>query len=115
MQKVAGLTVVGNGSGIFRATYNGQRDRVVEACRAEMERQKERADHERGKRFELLGEKLAMMREQMMRKHGPIGRMLKRIESAWAMAWAIVHCLPEIGESLGFWEIIREDEEDAHN
>ena len=114
MQKVAGLTVVGNGRGIFRATYNGQRDRVVEACRQEMVRQKERADHERGKRFELLGEKLAMMREQLMSKRGPVRRMQTAIETAWAMAWAIVHCLPEIGEKLGFWEIIREEEEDAH-
>ena len=114
MQKVAGLTVVGNGSGIFRATYNGQRDRVVEACRAEMERQKERADHEQEKRFELLGEKLEMMRRQMMRKRGPVWRLIRKIETAWAMLWAITHCWPEMGENAGLWERIDPNGKNDH-
>ena len=114
MQRVAGLTVIANGSGEFRAVYNGQRDRVVEACKAEMERQKERADHEQEERFRLLGEKTEMMRKHLMRRRGPIRRALNAIETAWAMIWAIWHCLPEMGENIGLWEDTRKDEQNAY-
>lgn len=108
MQRVAGLTVVGNGNGEFLAMYNGQRDRVVEACKAELERQKERAEYERGQRFELLGEKVEMLRKYMMCRRGPIRRALNAIETAWGMIWAIAHCWPEMGETAGLW--VKEDD-----
>lgn len=39
MQRIAGMIVKAGGVG-FEATYNGQRDKVVDAIREEMERQK---------------------------------------------------------------------------
>lgn len=132
MQRIAGMTVTASGNGSFEAVFNGQRDKVVEAVKAEMRRQKEamnaemdsmreeladeiaierdRADINARARFRLLGERLETFTASLTHRRGPVKRALRSIENAWAMAYGIVKCLPEIGETLGLWEIIREEE-----
>lgn len=132
MQRIAGMTVTARGNGSFEAVFNGQRDRVVEAAMAEMARQKEalnaemdsmreqltgeiaverdRADIQYRARCCLLGERLDALKASLMRRRGPVRRAMRAIENSWAMIWATAKCLPEIGERLGLWEIIREED-----
>lgn len=133
MQWIAGMYLKADGA--CEAWYNGKRDEMVEAVKAEMERQKaalnaemdsmrerltdeiaierDRADINTGKRNEFQAKYLGVILNPITGKRGPIKRMMKRIETAWAMIWAIWHCLPEIGEKLGLWEDMRKDEENA--
>lgn len=95
MQRVAGMSVVVRADGVSEAFYNGQRDRVVEAVRAEAEgrvkQAEDRAERER-RRAEDQARKCNRMRRRSMcaiaakmdRKRGILGR----IEDAWAYAWA---------------------------
>lgn len=130
MQRIAGMTIKADGA--CEAWYNGQRDRVVEAVKAEMARQKEamsaemdsmreeltgqiaierdRADINSRARCRLLGDKLDGMRESLTRRNSPVRRALRAAENMLAMVVGTVMCLPEIGERLGLWEIIREGE-----
>lgn len=130
MQRIAGMTVKADGA--CEAWYNGQRDKMLEAVKAEMQRQKEamnaemdsmrdeladeiaierdRADINARARFRLLGDRLEAFTASLTHKRGPVKRALRVIENAWAMAYGITKCLPEIGERLGLWEIIREEE-----
>lgn len=130
MQRIAGMTVKAQGD--CEAWYNGQRDRIVETVKAEMARQRDalnaemdsmreqltdeiaverdRADINTNKRNEFQAKYLSVILNPITHKHGPIRRALRAVENAWAMIWATAKCMPEIGESLGFWEIIREDE-----
>lgn len=55
----------------------------------------------------FMGRNLAYMRTPY--KRGLLERLAGAIEDAWAMLWAMVHCLPEMGEHLGLWERIDHD------
>lgn len=119
MKQVCGLAVTVKASGVSEAYYNGQRDRVVEAVKVEMARQRaeleeqlrierDRADIKEARLNHALAENLKRMHERRRRS------VLRRaLENAWAMLWAMAHCWAEMGETLGLWEIIRED--DAHD
>lgn len=118
MQRIAGMTVTVKADGVSEAFYNGQRDRVVEAVREEMARQKERYDADMAqmkrdaelelKRMEselqverdradiqsrgrsrLQREKLTKLKESLCRRRGPIHKLLNAVELAWAYIWAL--------------------------
>lgn len=130
MQRIAGMTIKADGA--CEAWYAGQRDKIVETVKAEMAQQKaalnaemdsmrekladeiaierDRADINARARCRLLGDRLEAFTSSLTHKCGPVKRALRCLESAWAMAYGIVKCLPEIGETLGLWEIIREEE-----
>lgn len=132
MQRIAGMTVTARADGNFEAVYNGQRDRMVEAIKAEMARQKEalnaemdvmreeltgeiaverdRAEIQHRARCRLLGEKLDGLTRTLAGRKSPVRRAKRAAENAWAMVWGTVMCLPEIGERLGLW--VREWPED---
>lgn len=136
MQRIAGMTVMANADGAFNAVYNGQRDKVVEAVKAEMARQREalnaemdsmreeltgeiaverdRADINLKARCRLLGERLDGLHKNLFGRKSPAARARRAMENAWAMIWAIGKCWVEIGETLGFWERIEGDEEDEN-
>lgn len=131
MQRVAGMTVTVKANGVSEAFYNGQRDRVVEMVRNEMERQKaamnlemerqrdemraeleqERdwAEINRKARERLLAEKLDMLNRMSEPKHaGLIRRGINKLE----MLCAICMNWREMGEKLGLWEFVGDDEHD---
>lgn len=136
MQRIAGMTVMANADGAFNAVYNGQRDKVVEAVKAEMARQREalnaemdsmreeltgeiaverdRADINLKARCRLLDDRLETLKKNLTGRKGPAARACRALENAWAMIWAIGKCWVEIGETLGFWERIEGDEEDEN-
>ena len=128
MNRTACMAVTVRADGVSEAIYNGQRDRVVEAVRAEAERETQAVREEmRRQRAELearikaeadraelrewrLNRELALKldRATPARRRGPVRRALRAIEGGWAMAWAICHCWAEIGERLGLWVIERD-------
>lgn len=129
MQRIAGMTVKAQGD--CEAWYNGQRDALVEAVKAEMLRQRDalnaemddmrqqmdkeisverdRAQMQYKARCRLLDERLDMMRRSLTARKSPARRAARAIEDAWAMAWALGKCLPEIGERLGLWRYEGDD------
>lgn len=129
MQRIAGMTVKADGA--CEAWYNGQRDKMLEAVKAEMQRQKQamsaemdsmreelsreiaaerdRADINTAKRNEFQAKFLNVFLNPITDRRGPVKRALRGIENAWAMAYGIVKCLPEIGETLGLWVDIRKE------
>lgn len=122
MQRTACMAVTVHAQGVSEAFYNGQRDRVVEAVKAEMALQK--AEYERalslerdraGIKEDHLARVLAsnLVRVTAKEPIGPVRKLLRKLESAWAMIWAVAHCWPEMGESLGLWERIEEDGQDV--
>ncbi len=131
MNRTACMAVTVHAEGVSEAIYNGQRDRVVEAVRAEAERETQAVREEmRRQRAELearvkaeadraalrewrLSRELALKLDRAMpaRRRGPVRRALRAIENGWAMAWAICHCWAEIGERLGLWVIERDGRE----
>lgn len=137
MQRIAGMTVTVRADGVPEAIFNGQRDRVVEAIKAEMARQKlamnaemdimreeltgeiaierDRADINLKARCRLLGDRLDGLKESLTGRRSPAARARRALENAWAMIWAIGKCWVEIGETLGFWERIEGDEEDENH
>lgn len=99
MQKVSTMSVTVKANGVSEAWYNGQRDRVVEAVRAEaaerirmvreeLRIERERAAIETRTCNRLRAEKLSSMQNQ--RRHGIVRRIAKHIESAWAYFFATV-------------------------
>lgn len=118
MHRIAGMTVLVKAEGIPEAMYNGQRDKVVEAVKAEMARQKaalnaqmdsmqkemaeeiaierERADIQQRGRSRLLEDKLGIIRANMLESTSPAQRAMQAVESAWSMAYAMARCWKEI-------------------
>lgn len=99
MQRVSTMSVTVKANGVSEAWYNGQRDRVVEAVRAEaaerirMAREELRIERERAAIEtrtcnRLRAEKLSAMQNQ--RRPGIVRRIAKHIESAWAYFFATV-------------------------
>lgn len=95
MQGVSSMSVVVKANGVSEAFYNGQRDRVVEAVRAEAAERIRKANREtkiQRDRADSLArtcncfraEKLAVLNAQMNRRPS----IFQRIESAWAYAFA---------------------------
>lgn len=130
MQRIAGMIVKAGGFG-FEATYNGQRDKVVEAIREEMERQKaamsaemDRMKVEFEKELQVERDRAdinsancsSFRRKELSRLNNmpavsPLKRAAKKLGNAYALVVGTMMCLPEIGETLGLWEIIREEDE----
>lgn len=132
MQRIAGMTVL-HAAGVPEAMYNGQRDKMVDAIREEMERQKaamcaemehmkaeyekelqverDRADINTKKRYERNAEKLNAFFAPITKRSGPVRRVFRRVGNVYALIVGTMMCLPEIGETLGLWEIIREEDE----
>ena len=132
-----GMAVMVKAQGVSEAWYNGQRDRVVEAIRAkaegekaallaemeqmeidhrvELEIERDRADRNARGRFDMLAEKLDALHWFVGHRRGPVKRALRAIENAWAFVWAVTFggVWVDIGETLGLWEKI-EDDEDQH-
>lgn len=119
MERIAAMAVTVHADGVSEAVYNGQRDRVVEAVREEMRRQREtmeaqiRAEKDRADLFAWSANRKRMGRLNSLRctgrRRGPVGRALRAVENGWAMLWAVCHCWIEIGETLGLW--VRIDDE----
>lgn len=127
MQRIAGMTVSVKANGIPEALYNGQRDKVVEAVKAEMARQKaalnaqmdsmekemaetiayerRRADDSEAKRCELLADKMGQIKASMLHKRGLINRLKRTIENAWAITWATATSTNEILDRI--WSDIK--------
>lgn len=118
MQRIAGMTVLVKAEGAPVVLYNGQRDKAVEAVKAEMARQKaalnaqmdsmrremaeeiaierERADIQREGRSRLQKEKLGEIRASTLTHASPAQKALRAAENAWAMAYAMARCWKEI-------------------
>lgn len=95
MRRVAGMSVVVRAQGVSEAWYNGQRDRVVEAVRAEAEArvQQAKAETEREREWAELETKNCnrMRREKMGALDAAQSRnrgIMDRIEGVWAYVWA---------------------------
>lgn len=130
---MSGMAVVVKAQGVSEAWYNGQRDKVVEAIRAkaeaekaallaemeqmeidhkvELEIERDRADINTQKRYERNAEKLNAFFASLTKRSGPVRRVFRRVGNAYALIVGTIMCLPEIGETLGLWEIIREEDE----
>lgn len=132
-----GMAVMVKAQGVSEAWYNGQRDRVVEAIRAkaegekaallaemeqmeidhrvELEIERDRADRNARGRFDMLEKKLDALHWFVCHRRGPVKRALRKIENAWAFVWAVTFggVWVDIGETLGLWERI-DDDEDQH-
>ena len=74
MQMVAGMAVRVEANGVSEALYNGQRDRVVEAIRLEMEKQKA-----------LDAERISQLEYEMEAQRKCAERERKRIEENFAV------------------------------
>ena len=76
----------------------GMDDRTMVICRS---------------RNRLLGESLTRVRDMACGRRGLAKRILNGIETAWAFVWAVTFggVWVEIGETLGLWERIEEDED----
>lgn len=126
----AGMAVVVKAEGVSEAWYNGQRDRVVEAIREEMERQKAamcaemehmKAEYEKElqverDRADINSANCSKFRTRELYQLSkpavsPIRRAAKKLGNTYALIVGTIMCLPEIGETLGLWEIIREEDE----
>lgn len=101
--RVATMSVVVRADGVSEAFYNGQRDRVVEAVRAEaaerikqaqadVERERDRADRERDRADRqtrkcnlMRGENLKRLSEELNRKRG----FKDWITYTWAIVWTM--------------------------
>lgn len=130
MQRIAGMTVV-HAAGVPEAMYNGQRDKVVDAIREEMERQKAamcaemehmKAEHAKElqverDRADINSANCSYFRlKELGRLNNrpaisPLKRAARKLGNAYALIVGTMMCLPEIGETLGLWEIIREEDE----
>lgn len=110
MQRIAGMTVTVKAEGVPEAMYNGQRDRVVESVRqqmesrmqqmefehaeeikrmqAELEVERDRADIQTHTSNRLRGQVRRKFEAQHRCKHGPLRRLKEGIELAWAYLWA---------------------------
>ena len=126
MQRVVCMSVVGKTSGGSDAFYNGQRDKVVEAVRREMEAQmaqmeaqaaeeRERltaqlevacdnADMQYAGRARLLSDRMDALKKSLTDRRGPVKRALRKLENGWAMVCGTIMCLPEICVTLGLLE-----------
>lgn len=124
MQRIAGMTVSVKADGVNEAFYNGQRDRVVEAIRQEMVQQKEqleaelavqrdRADIQTRTSNRLRKSWLNAFVKNLTRRRGPIWRVKNAVATVWAYIWALTigGVWIEMGERLGLWERIEEDED----
>lgn len=122
MQRIACMAVTVHAQGVSEAVFNGQRDRAVEAVKAEMARQREQYERElqvERDRADIKEQHLAralaanLSRVTEKKRLGPVRRILRTAESAWAMVWAVCHCWAEMGETLGLWEYVGEEDEDV--
>ena len=98
--RLIAMTALHDDTGDFQAIYNGQRDKVVEAVKAEMAAQRAQARTVEDSRNRLLAEKLDSDRVALARHCGPVRRMLRRIGDAWAMVMGTAMVW---GEALGLW------------
>lgn len=127
MQRIAGMTVV-HAEGVPEAVYNGQRDKVVDAIREEMERQKaamcaemehmkaelereiqverDRADINSANCCKFRSRELMQLSKPTV---SPVRRALRRIGNAYALSVGTLMCLPEIAEALGYWKNVRKE------
>ena len=104
------MTALHDDSGEYEAIYNGQRDKVVEAVKAEMAAQREQARTIEDSRNRLLAEKLDTYRVALARHCGPVRRMLRRIGDAWALVMGTILVW---GEALGLWTWETTDKQDG--
>lgn len=104
MQRVAAVTVL-RGDGECEAFFNGERDKVIEAVRAEMKSQQEQAKTVEHSRNRLLARQSAELNGRLNSRRGPLRRLWSRLGDAWALAWGIIIVW---GEALHLW--VREDD-----
>ena len=55
--------------------------------------------------------RLHWLREKVLGRKSPAERARRAIENAWAMIWALGHCWVEMGETVGFWEVVRDEDQ----
>lgn len=108
--RLIAMTALHDDSGEYEAIYNGQRDKVVEAVKAEMAAQREQARTIEDSRNRLLAEKLDTYRVALARHCGPVRRMLRRIGDAWALVMGTILVW---GEALGLWTWETTDKQDG--
>lgn len=98
MQRISAMSVVVKAQGVSAAVYNGQRDRVVEAVRAEAETRVEqaKAETERARDWAQMQEKkcsrlqranVDAFLERQNSRPGMIRRMGNAAAVGWACAW----------------------------
>lgn len=97
VRRFAAVTLL-RGDGECNAFYNSERDKVVEAVKAEMERQKAQARTVEDSRNRLLAEKLDAYRLALAKRSGVLHRLANRIGDAWALFAGTVIVW---GEALG--------------
>lgn len=110
MQRIAGMTVTVKAEGVPEAMYNGQRDRVIESMRQQMENRMKQMELEHAKELKrvqaepeverdraniqthtsnrLRGQVMRKFEAQHRRKRGPIRRLKEGVALAWAYLWA---------------------------
>ena len=98
--RLIAMTALHDDTGDFQAIYNGQRDKVVEAVKAEMAAQRAQARMVEDSRNRLLSEKLAANRVALARHCGPVRQMMHRIGDVWAL---VIGTALVWGEALGLW------------
>ena len=108
--RLIAMTALHDDTGDFQAIYNGQRDKVVEAVKAEMAAQQAQARTIEDSRNRLLAEKLEADRAAISAKRGCMKRAARRVGDAWAlvMGTALVW-----GEALGLWTWETMDKQDG--
>ena len=133
MQRMASMSVVVRAQGVSEAFYNGQRDRVVEAvraeaeerlraARAELEREREQVDFQRKKCSRLQKQSVDSFLAAQSRKPG----LMRRIGNGAALVWAYIWCaMKAIGHAAvmvwayfwGFlyvWGLVEYEHDDQH-
>lgn len=97
MQGVSSMSVVVKANGVSEAFYNGQRDRVVEAVRAEAAKRIRKANHEtevQRDRADFQTDRCNNLRKQAMHrlnaqpKRGPIQKLKDSVGLVWAYIYA---------------------------
>lgn len=90
--------------------YNQIREEIHRSAEAARTRMDDRTRIICKSRNGFMGRSLAYMRTPY--KRGPLQRLAAALENAWAMLWAIWHCWPEMGETLGMWVDLRKEREE---
>lgn len=109
MQRVASMSVVVRANGVSEAFYNGQRDRVVEAVRAEaegrireakaeLEKERERADFQKRNCNRMRRHEMERIMAEKNRKPGMIRRLGNAAAVGWACLWMGVKAIGRAAE-----------------
>lgn len=112
MNRVAAMTVI-RGSGACQAFYNGMVQQELRRQMALTEEAEYRAQQMEQRRNEQLEKRLVWIHDQIFGRRGCLKRLCRGVENAWAMVWAITagKCWIEIGERLGLWEAINDEDQ----